>query len=78
MDSSAYIRDADSSTNSFSSSVHSKLSVIPFSKLMIEENINQAVLPLGRQDSLIINLNNFIYSKTSALDIIDLDDDFLE
>ena len=78
MDSSAYIRDADSSTNSFSSSVHSKLSIISFSKLMIEENINQAVLPLERQDSLIINLNNFIYSKTSALDIIDLDDDFLQ
>ena len=78
MDSSAYIRDADSSTNSFSSSVHSKLSIIPFSVLMNEDNMNQAILPLGRQDSLTINLNNFIYSKTSALDMIDLDDDILE
>lgn len=78
MDSSAYIRDADSSTNSFSSSVHSKLSIIPFGKIIDEEKINQNNLPLERQYSSITNLNKFIHSKTQAFDIIDLDDDFLQ
>jgi hypothetical protein len=43
MDSSAYIREADSPTNSFSSSVHSKLSVIPSSKVINEVLVNKNV-----------------------------------
>jgi hypothetical protein len=76
MDSSAYIREADSPTNSFSSSVHSKLSVIPSSKVINEVLVNKNVC--SGNNKHISNINLFLYTKLQALETIVLNENDFE
>jgi hypothetical protein len=76
MDSSAYIREADSPTNSFSSSVHSKLSVIPSSKVINEVLVNKN--DCSGNNKYISNINLFLYAKLQALETIVLNENDFE
>lgn len=76
MDSSAYIQEADSSSsNSGTSSVHSKLSIIPCGKIKEEEITQQHTWNYERQHSSITHLNKFIFSKSQAFSIIEQDEE---